>query len=146
MLSVEFEPGATTLESEGRGYVVASLGEDSGYVPYTAFSTKQSYIDEHPDVIQGFTNALQKGMDYVQAHTPEEIASAIEDQFPETDLETITTIVTRYYDQDTWKSNLIFEQSSFDLLQDILESAGELEERVPYDDLVTTQFAAVAAQ
>ena len=144
--TVEFEPGATTLESEGKGYVVASLGEDSGYVPYTAFSAKQSYIDENPDVIQGFTNALQKGMDYVQDHTPEEIAAVIEPQFPETDLETITTIVTRYYDQDTWKSNLIFEESSFDLLQDILESAGELEERVPYNDLVTTKFAAAAAQ
>ena len=144
--TVEFEPGATTLESEGKGYVVASLGEDSGYVPYTAFSAKQSYIDENPEIIQGFTNALQKGMDYVQTHSPEEIAAVIEPQFPETDLETITTIVTRYYDQDTWKSNLIFEQSSFDLLQDILESAGELEERVPYDDLVTTQFAAIAAQ
>lgn len=144
--TTEFEPGATTLESEGKGYVVASLGEDSGYVPYTAFSAKKSYIDENPDIIQGFTNALQKGMDYVQDHTPEEIAAVIEPQFPETDLETITTIVTRYYDQDTWKSNLIFEQSSFDLLQDILESAGELEERVPYDDLVTTQFAAIAAQ
>ena len=115
-------------------------------MPYTAFSAKKSYIDENPNIIQGFTNALQKGMDYVQDHTPEEIAAIIEPQFPETDLETITTIVTRYYDQDTWKSNLIFEQSSFELLQDILESAGELEERVPYDDLVTTQFAAIAAQ
>lgn len=144
--TVEFEPGATSLESEGKGYVVASLGEDSGYVPYTAFSAKQSFIDESPDIIQGFTNALQKGMDYVQAHTPEEIAKIIEPQFPETDLETITTIVSRYYEQDTWKSNLIFEESSFDLLQDILESAGELAERVPYEDLVTTEFAAAAAQ
>lgn len=144
--TVEFEPGATSLESEGKGYVVASLGEDSGYVPYTAFSAKKSYIDENPDIIQGFTNALQKGMDYVQTHTPEEIAKIIEPQFPETDLDTITTIVTRYYDQDTWKSNLIFEQSSFDLLQDILESAGELEQRAPYEDLVTTTFAAKAAQ
>ena len=144
--TVEFEPGATSLESEGKGYVVASLGEDSGYVPYTAFSAKQSFIDENPDIIQGFTNALQKGMDYVQAHTPEEIAKIIEPQFPETDLETITTIVSRYYEQDTWKSNLIFEESSFDLLQDILESAGELAESVPYEDLVTTEFAAAAAQ
>lgn len=144
--TVEFEPGATSLESEGKGYVVASLGEDSGYVPYTAFSAKQSYIEENPDVIQGFTNALQKGMDYVQAHTPEEIAEIIEPQFPETDPATITTIVTRYYNQDTWKSDLIFEESSFDLLQDILESAGELEERVPYEDLVTTEFAEAAAK
>lgn len=144
--TVEFEPGATSLESEGKGYVVASLGEDSGFVPYTAFSAKESYIDENPDIIQGFTNALQKGMDYVQSHTPEEIAAVIKPQFPETDLETITTIVTRYYDQETWKSDLIFEESSFDLLQDILETAGELEERVPYEDLVTTEFAEIAAQ
>lgn len=144
--TVEFEPGATSLEAEGKGYVVASLGEDSGYVPYTAFSAKKSYIDENPDTIQSFTNALQKGMDYVQTHTPEEIAKIIEPQFPETDLDTITAIVTRYYDQDTWKSNLIFEQSSFDLLQDILESAGELEKRAPYKDLITTAFAAKAAQ
>ena len=144
--TVEFEPGATTLESEGKGYVVASLGEDSGYVPYTAFSAKKSFIDENPEIIQGFTNALQKGMDYVQTHSPEEIAEVIEPQFPETDLGTITTIVTRYYDQDTWKSNLIFEESSFDLLQDILESAGELAMRAPYEDLVTTEFAARAAQ
>lgn len=139
--TVEFEPGATSLESEGKGYVVASLGEDSGYVPYTAFSTKQSYIDENPEIIQGFVNALQKGMDYVQSHTPEEIAAIIEPQFPETDIDTITTIVKRYYEQDTWKEDLIFEESSFDLLQDILESAGELTKRAPYEVLVNTEFA-----
>lgn len=144
--TVEFEPGATSLEKEGKGYVVASLGTDSGYVPYTAFSAKQSYIEENPDVIQGFTNALQKGMEYVQTHTPEEIASIIAPQFKETDLETITTIVTRYYDQDTWKDNLVFEEESFELLQDILEDAGELTERAPYEDLVTTEYAEKAAK
>ena len=144
--TVEFEPGATTLESGQKGYVVASLGEDSGYVPYTAFCAKQSYIEKNKDVIQGFTNALQKGMDYVQSHTPAEIAEIIKPQFKETDLETITTIVTRYYEQDTWKSDLIFEEESFDLLQDILESAGELEKRAPYADLVTTEFAEKAAK
>lgn len=144
--TVEFEPGATTLETTGEGYVVASLGEDSGYVPYTAFSAKQSYIEKNPDIIQGFVNALQRGMDYVQTHTPKEIAKKIEPQFPETDLETITTIVTRYYDQDTWKNDLIFEKESFELLQDILESAGELKKRVPYTDLVTTEFAEKAVK
>lgn len=144
--TVEFEPGATSLEQEGKGYVVASLGTDSGYVPYTAFSAKQSYIDSHPDLIQGFTNALQKGMDYVQSHTPSEIAKVIAPQFKETNLDTITTIVTRYYDQDTWADHLIFSEDSFQLLQDILEDAGELEKRAPYEDLVTTEFAEKAIQ
>lgn len=80
-------------------------------------------------------------MDYVQSHTPEEIAAVIEPQFKETDLDTITTIVTRYYDQDTWKEDLIFEKESFELLQDILEEAGELKERAPYEELVTTEYA-----
>ncbi len=143
--TVEFEPSATLLEKEGAGYVAASLGVDSGYVPYTAYSARQSFIEENPELIQGFTNALQRGMEYVQNHTPEEIAQVIAPQFEETELEDITAIVKRYYEQDTWKENLIFEEDSFTLLQDILDEAGELEERVPYDKLVTTEFARKAA-
>lgn len=142
--TVEFEPHATSLEEKGDGYVVASLGEDSGYVPYTAFSAKKSFIEENPEIIQSFTNALQKGMDYVNSHTPEEIAKVIAPQFAETPEETITTIITRYHEQDTWKKNLIFEEEAFMLLQNILEEAGELPERVPYEDLVTTKFATKA--
>ena len=139
--TVEFEPSATALEKQGAGHVVASLGVDSGYVPYTSYSAKTSYMEKNPDIIQKFTNALQKGMDYVQSHTPEEIAKIIEPQFPETDLDTITAIVKRYYDQDTWKENLVFGQEGFELLQDILEDAGELKERTSYAELVNTEFA-----
>lgn len=120
---------------------MASLGVDSGYVPYTSYCAKSSYMEENPEVMQKFTNALQKGMDYVQNHTPEEIAKVIAPQFSETDLETITTIVKRYHEQDTWKENLIFEKESFELLQDILEDAGELNQRVKYENLVTTEYA-----
>ncbi len=144
--TVEFEPFATSLEMADQGAIVASLGVDSGYVPYTAYSAKKSYIEEHPDVIQAFTDALQMGMDYVQNHTPAEIAKVIAPQFPETDLEHLTTIVTRYYDQDTWKADLIFEQDSFELLEDILMDAGELDAQVPYEDLVTTEFAEKAVK
>lgn len=144
--TVEFEPSATILEKEGAGYVVASLGEASGYVPYTSYSAKASYMKENPEIIQKFTDALQKGMDYVQSHTPEEIAEVIAPQFKETDLETITAIVKRYYDQDTWKENLIFEKDSFELLQDILEDAGELTDRTAYENLVQTEYAQKACE
>ena len=139
--TVEFEPSATALEKQGAGYVVASLGVDSGYVPYTSYSARTSYMEKNPDIMQKFTDALQKGMDFVQNHTPEEIAEIIEPQFPETDLDTITAIVKRYYDQDTWKENLVFGQEGFELLQDILEDAGELKERTSYAELVNTEFA-----
>ena len=86
------------------------------------------------------------GMDYVNTHSPEEIAQIIQPQFAETDLSQITTIVKRYYDQDTWKANLVFEQDAFDLLQDILMEAGELESRVPYELLVVKTYAENAAQ
>lgn len=144
--TVEFEPHATALEEEGNGYVVASLGEDSGYVPYTAFCAKSSYISENLETVQAFTNALQKGMNYVNTHTPDEIASVIAPQFAETDLETLVTIVSRYAKQDTWKTDLIFEEESFELLQDVLETADELKERVPYNVLVNKSFAERAAK
>ena len=143
--TVEFEPFATGLETEGNGYVVASLGTDSGYVPYTAYCAKQSYIEKNPQIIQRFTNAIQRGLDYVNSHSSEEIAKTIKPQFAETDLDKITKIVDRYKQQDTWKGDTIFQKESFDLLQNILEEAGELSERVPYEDLVVTDYAKKAA-
>lgn len=139
--SVEFEPFATSLESEGKGYVIASLGVDSGYVPYTAYCTKKSYLDKNPDIIQSFTNAIQKGINYVNSHTSTEIAEVIAPQFAETSLKNLTTIIERYKAQDTWKENTVFEESSFDLLQDILIEAGELDKKVPYSDLVITKYS-----
>lgn len=139
--TVEFEPNATKLEAEGEGYVVASLGVDSGYVPYTSYSAKQSYIDDNPEIIQGFTNAIQKGMDYVNSHTAEEIAKVIAPQFTDTDEATIAKIVERYKSQDTWKTDTVFKEESFDHLQDVLNTAGMLEDHVPYKDLVTTIYS-----
>lgn len=142
--TIEFEPFATSLEMEGKGYVVASLGTDSGYVPYTAYSAKKSYMEANPETIQSFTSAIQKGLDYVNAHSAEEIAKVIQPQFKETDLDKITTIVARYQEQDTWKEDTIFKKESFELLENILEEAGELSGRVPYEDLVTTKFSETA--
>ena len=144
--TMEFEPAATALELEGAGKVVASLGVESGKVPYTAFSARKSYIEKNPEIIQKFTNALQRGMEYVNTHTPEEISKAISGQFQETDKETLTKLVTRYYEQDTWKDNLVFEEESLTLLQDILEEAGELQKRVPYEDVITIKYAKEAVK
>lgn len=144
--TVEFEPSATLLEQEGKGYVVASLGVESGYVPYTAYSAKKSFLEANPETISAFTKSLQRGMDYVNSHSPEEIAKVISPQFPDTDMDTLITMITRYQEQDTWKENLIFEETSFTLLQNILEEAGELNERIPYKDIVNTEFATQAVK
>lgn len=144
--TVEFEPFATGLEKEGSGYVVASLGVDSGYVPYTAYSAKKSYIKKHPETVQKFTNAIQKGMEFVNTHSSDEIAKVIQPQFKETDVKTIAVIVERYKAQDSWKKDTVFEKDSFELLENILEEAGQLKARVPYEDLVTTEFSEKAAK
>ena len=139
--SVEFEPHATALEQKGDGYVIASLGEESGYVPYTAFSARKSYMEQNAEVIESFTKALQKGMEYVNSHTPEELAKVIKPQFEEMDEVSLATIIKRYQEQDTWKSDLVFTKEAFDLLQDILLDAGVVTETVSYEDLVNTTFA-----
>ena len=124
--------------------MVASVGVESGYVPYTAFSAKESYITANPETIQSFTNALQQGLDYVNSHSAAEIADMIAPQFPDTDVETITTIVERYASQDTWKENLVFEADSYNLLLDILADAGQITERPDYSTLVDTSYAQTA--
>lgn len=134
--TVEFEPGATSLELEKAGYVVASLGIESGYVPYTAYSAKKSYINDNPEIIAGFIRAIEKGMDYVNTHSSKEIAEIIAPQFKDTDVKTIEIIVDRYKQQDSWKTDSTFGKEAFDLLVDILKEAGELDKDVPYEDLV----------
>lgn len=139
--TVEFEPSATLIEQQHAGYVVASLGVESGFVPYTAYCALESYMHENPDTIASFTRAIQKGLDYVNTHSANEIATVIAPQFPELDQDTLTIIIERYQAQETWNDDLIFREDSFDLLQTILMQSGELSTNVPYDQLVSTRFA-----
>ena len=139
--TIEFEPSATLIEEQGAGYVVASVGKESGYVPYTAYSVKKSYLESHKELLEAFTRAIEKGQQYVNTHTPKEVAKVIAPQFKDTDRKTIEKIVKRYAEQDSYKENTKFEKESFVLIQDILEEAGELEKRVEYETLVTTEFS-----
>jgi NitT/TauT family transport system substrate-binding protein len=139
--TAEFEPSASKIENEGKGHVVASLGVESGLIPYTAYMAEKSYIKANPEIIQKFTNAIYKSQLWVDEHTPEEIAEVIKPQFKDTDIELLIQIVKRYKDQDTWRKDPYFEKAGFELLQNILDSSGELEKEVNYNDIVTTEFA-----
>lgn len=139
-----FEPTATLLEQEGKGYVLASIGQDSGEIPYTGYYAKKSYMEKNKDLIQRFTNAIYKGQIWVDTHSPEEIATAIQDFFPDTDLETLTNVAKRYKDIDAWNKDPILKDHSFDLMQTVMEGAQVLDQRAPYDKVVDTSFAEAA--
>lgn len=143
--TTEFEPGASTLELADQGHVVASLGVDSGYVPYTVYMTTSSLIEKNPELIQSFTNAMYKGLIWCQEHTSDEIAEVIHPQFAETDPETLSAIIERYRSQNTWIDHPLMEESSLNLIQDILQLSGTLDQRISYKDVVITNFAQDAA-
>lgn len=136
-----FEPQALQIESQGLGYVVASLGELGGVVPYTAYNAKKSYIENNSKVIEGFTKAIQKGLDFTYANSDEEIAKTIAPYFPDTSISDLTKIVKRYRDNDSWFKTTYIEEDAFNHIQDIMESAGELNKRAPYSDLVTNKYS-----
>ena len=141
-----FEPVAASLEKEGRGYVVASIGKEAGYIPYTCYCTTKSNLEKNPELIQKFTNAIYKGMLWVQSHSAEEIAEAVKPQFPDTDQEVLIALINRYRDQDTWKPDLVLTEEGLNHLMDIMELAGELDKRAPYEKIVTTKFAEKAME
>jgi len=136
-----FEPIASTLEKEGTGYVVASVGASAGNVPYTAYAAKKSFIEKNEDLIVRFTRAIYKGQKFVAENTPEKIAEVIKPAFPDSDLELLTKVVKRYKDQDTWPDNPVMTEESFQRLQDIMETAGELEKRAPYEEVIVNKYA-----
>lgn len=139
-----FEPTASEMEKAKEAYVVASLGKESGEVPYTAYFSKKSYIEKNPQTIQKFTNAIYKGQRWVDSHTPEEIAKAIKPQFPDSDDAILAAVVKRYKDQYTWKKDPILLEKDLNVLQKALQDAGELNKLAPYDKIVTTKFGEAA--
>jgi NitT/TauT family transport system substrate-binding protein len=141
-----FEPVATSLEKEGKGYIVASIGKESGYLPYTCYSSKKSYIKKNPDIIQKFTNAIYKSQQWVKTHSSEEIARSISREFPDTDIEDLSVVVKRYKSQDTWSETTILKEDGLNHLMDIIDLAGELDKRAPYEKIVTTEFSQKAVE
>lgn len=131
-----FEPQATKVVNEGYGYVVASLGSIGGVVPYTAFNAKISFIDENKNLIDGFTRAIQKGLDYVNKTESKVVAEKVLSFFPDTSLNDLTTAIERYKENDTWPTTTTFTKESFDHLQNIVIEAGFLEEKVSYEKLI----------
>lgn len=136
-----FEPTATAIELSGKGYIVASVGEYAGEIPYTAYFAKKSYITENKEVIQKFTNAIYKGQQYVTSHTSEEIAKVIQNFFPDTELSLLTEAVESYRKIDAWNETPYMTKESFELLQQVIEDAGELDKRAVYNDVVNNNFA-----
>lgn len=141
---IVFEPTASQMEKEGKAYILASLGKSSGEVPYTAYFAQKSYIQQNPEIVQKFTNAIYKGQRWVDTHTPEEIAQAIKPHFPDANAEILTTVVKRYKEQNTWKKDPILLEKDFGVLQKALQDAGELQKAAPYSEIVTTKFAETA--
>ena len=133
-----FEPLATQVVNQGYGYKIADLGSYGGDVPYTAYNARISYIKENKDVIESFTKAVQKGLDYVNSTDSIEIAKTILDFFPDTSLKDLTSAVDSYKKNDTWPKTTEFTEKSFDHLQEILVSAGQLDKdkTVKYSDLI----------
>lgn len=136
-----FEPTATMLEKEGKGFILTSVGKDSGEIPYTAYFAKKSYIDKNPEIIQKFTNAIYRGQRWVDTHTPEEVAKELKSSFPDTDEAVLTTVAKRYQEIDAWCKDPVLKKDSLDLLQKVIDEAGQLKAEAPYDKVVDTSFA-----
>lgn len=136
-----FEPTASMLEKEGKGYIVSSIGEECGEISYTAYFAKKSFIEENQDLIERFTRAIYKGQQWVESNDAEKIAEVVAPSFPDTDVSLLTTVVQRYKDIDVWSSDPIVKAEAFALLQEIMTQAGELTQKAPFEKVVNNTFS-----
>ena len=143
-----FEPTATEVELAGKGYILCSIGEESGEIPYTAYFATQSYMEANPEVIQGFTNAIARAQRWIAAHSDREVAEAIAGQFPDTSIDLLEKVTARHREIDAWNATPVMEQQALERLETVMENAGELtrEQWVDFDALVDNTFAQNAAK
>jgi len=142
-----FEPTATEVVEAGKGYILCSIGEESGEIPYTAYFASQSYMSQNPQVIQGFTNAIARAQRWIAQHTDREVAEAMADQFPDTSVELLEKVTARHRAIDAWNATPVMEQHALERLETVMEHAGELTDQqwVDFDALVDNSFAQKAA-
>lgn len=136
-----FEPTATVFENEGKGYIVASVGEAAGEIPYTAYFANKSFIENNSELIQKFVNAIYKGQQWVETHSASEIAEVLAPSFPEVDLKVLETVVDRYKEIDAWKTEPSMTEESFNKLQEVMINAGELSQPAPFDKIINNSFS-----
>lgn len=136
-----FEPTASMTEKEGKGYIVASVGEAAGDIPYTAYFAKKSYIEKNEEIIQKFTEAIYDGQKWVKEHTAKEIAEVIQSFFPDTSVEMLESAVKTYKDIEAWNETPELKEESFERLQEVMTQAGELTQKVPFDKIVNNKYA-----
>ncbi len=141
-----FEPTASMTEAQGVGYIVASVGEEAGEIPYTAYFASKSYIEKNEGLIQNFTDAIYKGQKWTKEHTAREIAELIQSFFPDTDLDMLESSIQRYKDIDAWNETPVLTEESFNKLQDVMEEAGELEQRADYSKVINNKYAEQAVK
>lgn len=135
-----FEPNAIQLVKQGLGHNVAYLGALGGEVPYTAYNARKSYIENNPEVIEGFSKAINKALEYAANNDEKTIANKIIDYFPDTSINDLITIVKQYKEGDAWKQNITINETEWKHIQDIIISAGELDSYAPYQDLIYTKY------
>ena len=142
-----FEPTATEVAEAGKGYILCSIGEESGEIPYTAYFASQSYIAAHPEIMQGFTNAVARAQKWITEHTDREVADAIAAYFPDTSVDLLEKVTARHRQIDAWNATPVMEQQALERLEQVMEHAGELEHSqwVAFDRLVDNTFARRAA-
>lgn len=131
-----FEPNALSVEKQGLGYVVGYVGSWGGEVPYTAYNARKSYIKNNPEVIEGFTKAINKGLEYVKNTDSSVVAKDIYEFFPELSLNDLTAIIERYKTNDAWADSPEITKDDFNHLQEIMQASGELDKKAPYNKLI----------
>ena len=136
-----FEPTASLTQNQKKGYIVASVGKEAGEIPYTAYFAKKSYITNNKDTIQGFTDAIYQGQQWVKDHSSKEIAEQIQSFFPDTDVDLLTTVIQNYKNIDAWNDTPMLKEEVFNRLQEVMSMAGELKNKVPYDKIINNSFA-----
>ncbi len=136
-----FEPVASEYQAAGKGYIVASVGEAGGEVPYTSYIAKRSWLDGNEEIAKGFLRAVMRGIEYAQTQDATKVAENLVSHFPSTSVESLATSVTSYRNIDAWVTDMAMTEASFERLQDIISSAGELDRRADFGALVDNSYA-----
>ena len=136
-----FEPSATQMEVNGQGFVLGSVGQFSGDIPYTAFMANESFIDDNTDKIESFIKAIIKGYNFVMESEVNAIVNALRPSFSGTSDASLIAGINAYKSINAWASSPVMNEQAYNNLITIMLDAGELDSIVAFKDVVNNTYA-----
>jgi NitT/TauT family transport system substrate-binding protein len=127
-------PAPQQLEHDGKGHVVASVGDAIGPVAFSSLAATRQWLTT--DTARRFMRAYRKARAWLLATPAERVAEAEASFFPEIARPVLSSTIAYYQKLGCWTPHAEITRPAFEVALDVFRHAKLITKRHRYEDVV----------